>query len=468
MLAVFFGVGKAVFNFITGVTCDTLGRKYAVIIGWCCAIPMPFMVIYAESWWVVATSNIFLGMQQALVWSATIFIMIDYLGQENSGMAIGINETVGYTTVAIITEVAAALMDENYPRTTNYYVVIGIIFSALAISVLFLKESKGVAVKEEALRTKRDEIEVAAARDTQLVWASGRTSTIEVARSAFVYTSFINVSLITVCFSGLMINFISGFVWSLMKKWMAKGEEGVWEKLDKQTIADVVLCYGLLKGLLQWFFGFAGDRFGRKYFISGGLLICTLGLVMLGGVGTNESDPRVGFYFAALLLGFGTAMMYTNCLAAICDHADPSWRSSALGAYRFWRDLGYAIGALVTGAVADWVGIPWSIGFTAILTLLAGLLVFFFYEEVSGDDMSSEAETVPAVFQDEKTAVPMSVMPMVGYGIAPASPYGFPQMQPQIQQQQQMRQMQPHMMQGGMPYGQPMGGSMPYGQVGSA
>jgi len=448
---VFFGVGKAVFNFITGVTCDTIGRKWAIIIGWCCAIPMPFMVIYASNWWVVATSNIFLGMQQALVWSATIFIMIDYLGQENSGIAIGINETVGYTTIAIVTEIAAYIMDENYPRTTNYYVVIGIIFGALVLSVVFLRESKQVAVGEEAERTKRDPAEVAAARTTSLIWASGRHSKIEVARSAFVYTSFINVSLITICFAGLMINFISGFVWSLMKKWMKGGEDGVWEALDKQTIADVVLCYGILKGTLQWIFGFAGDRYGRKYFISGGLFICAMGLVMMSGVGVNQSDPRAGFYIAALLIGFGTAMMYSNCLAAICDHADPSWRSSALGAYRFWRDLGYAIGALVTGAVADWVGIPWSIGFTAILTALAGLLVFLFYEEVSGDDMSATFDKPPMPVIAPMPAAPMPSMAAVGYSM-PAQmgmPYGYSQQQMQMQ----MPMQQPY----GMPYGQQMG-----------
>ena len=210
---VFFGVGKAVFNFVTGVMVDNFGRKWAVVIGWMCAIPMPFMVIYAENWWVVATSNIFLGIQQALVWSTTIFIMIDYLGQENSGIAVGINETIGYTTIAIMTEVAAAILDEEYPRRANYYVVIAIIFSSLVISIVLLKESKPQAVAEEATRTKRTEDDVINGRQTTLTWASGRESKIEVARSAFVYTSFINVSLVTICFAGLMINFISGFVW---------------------------------------------------------------------------------------------------------------------------------------------------------------------------------------------------------------------------------------------------------------
>jgi MFS family permease len=209
-----------------------------------------------------------------------------------------------------------------------------------------------VAVAEEAMRTRRQDDEVLKNRETSLMWPSGRDSKIDVARSAFVYTSFINVSLVTICFSGLMINFISAFVWSLMKKWMKGGEAGVWEALDKKTIADIVLCYGILKGLLQCIFGFLGDRIGRRWLISGGLMLCVFGLVLMAAVGVNESDPTAGFFIAALCVGFGTGVLYTNLLAAVCDHADPSWRSSALGAYRFWRDMGYAIGALVTGAVA--------------------------------------------------------------------------------------------------------------------
>lgn len=356
--------------------------------------------------------------------------MFENFPQENSGIAVGMNETIGYTTIAIITEVAAALLDTEYPRTTNYHVVIGIIFASLIVSAILLKESKPVAVTEEAARTKRSKEDVASATQTSLIWASGRESKIEVARSAFVYTSFINVSLITICFAGLMINFISGFVWSLMKKWMARGQadangEMIWEKLDTKTIADIVLCYGVLKGVMQWIFGFAGDRYGRKWIISGGLLWCALGLVIMAGCGLNQSEPKAGFFIAALMLGSGTAMMYSNCLAAVCDHADPTWRSSALGAYRFWRDMGYAIGALVTGAVADWIGIPWSIGVTAILTALAGVLVALFYKEVDGDDMSCNAsETVPNAQLSEKpvavaTAAPMMMMPMKPQGFQP-------------------------------------------------
>ena len=132
---------------------------------------------------------------------------------------------------------------------------------------------------------------------------------------------------------------------------------------------------------------------------------------MMVGVGVNQSDPRGGFYVAALTVGMGTAMMYTNCLAAVCDHADPTWRSSALGAYRFWRDLGWAIGALVTGALADWIGIPWSIGVTAALTFLAGAAIAVFFEEVSGDELSEKAVKDTPPFVIMTNAMPQAHYP---------------------------------------------------------
>lgn len=190
----------------------------------------------------------------------------------------------------------------------------------------------------------------------------------------------------TICFAGLMINFISGFAWGLFKKWMKSDYvvdgELMFQKLEKEDVANVVLCYGVLKGTLQWIFGFLGDRIGRKWLIVSGLSLVVAGLVVVAAIGVSSSEPLAGFIVGALLMGAGTGVMYTNNLAAICDNADPSWRSSALGSYRFWRDLGYAVGALVTGAMADWLGIPWSVAITAMLTATAALLVAIFYKEV--------------------------------------------------------------------------------------
>jgi len=383
---VFFGVVKAVFNFVTGVCCDRYGRKWTLTVGWLLALPMPFMVLYADSWWTVATSNIFLGMQQALVWSATIFIMIDYLGQENAGAAIGLNETIGYTTIAIVTVIAAAIMDEDAPRGNCYWVVLVLICVNIVVGAFALKESKVVAVQDDMDVTGRTKESVETMQTVSLTWPSKRTSEMQVFRASFIYTSFINTSMMSICFAGLMINFISGFAWGIFKKWMKGGHsvdgEMLWDSMSSQDVANVVLCYGVLKGTLQWICGFMGDRLGRKWLIVGGLSVVVLGLVVVAITGATSGDPLVGFTIGALIIGAGTGVMYTNNLAAIVDHSDPSWRSSALGAYRFWRDMGYAVGALVTGAAADSMGMPWSVGMTAILTTLAAVLVAVFYKEV--------------------------------------------------------------------------------------
>lgn len=391
---VFFGVVKAVFNFVTGVSCDRWGRKWTLVAGWVLGLPMVFMVLFAKSWWTAAAASIFLGMQQALVWSATIFIMVDYLGQSNAGIAIGLNETIGYTTIAIVNKIAAAIMDEDNPRSTCYYVVLGLIVVGILLGALALKESKVIAVKEEADSTGRQDDEVINNTRSELVWPSGRKSSVSVGRSAFIYTSFVNTSLMTICVAGLMINFISGFAWGLFAKWM-KNDYYIdgdlkWGKLSKDDVANVTLCYALPKGVLQMFFGFIGDRIGRKWLIAVGLSLCSVGMIILAITGEASDNPLVGFYFGAVCLGIGTGVMYTNNLAAVCDHSDPSWRSSALGSYRFWRDMGYAVGALVTGLFADSIGIGGSVILTAVLTILAATNVGIFYREVTPEDKSED------------------------------------------------------------------------------
>jgi len=224
---------------------------------------------------------------------------------------------------------------------------------------------------------------------------------VPLARAAFVYTSFVNTSLLVICAAGLMINFVAGLVWGLMVKWMKDDYEtndGLqWRGLSAETVAMVLLAYGLPKGVLQWGFGFAGDRLGRKWLIVTGQVVVAVGLLItfITGEATTwawaNSDPTVGFYVGAAVMGVGTGIMYSNALAAVCDHVDPSWRSSALGAYRFWRDAGWAVGALFTGLYADAFGVGGAWIFTCVLTCLSAAAVAFFYVEVSAEVLGCAA-----------------------------------------------------------------------------
>ena len=96
----------------------------------------------------------------------------------------------------------------------------------------------------------------------------------------------------------------------------------------------------------------------------------------IGIVVTIFSSTFTGFAAGGVLLGFGTAMVYPTLLAAIGDVAHPAWRASSVGVYRLWRDSGYAIGAIVSGVIADLLGIPTAVGAVAALTFLSGLFVF--------------------------------------------------------------------------------------------
>merc|ERR1712226_484675 len=185
----------------------------------------------------------------------------------------------------------------------------------------------------------------------------------------------------------------------LFVKWMKNdyGDDNAqlkWRAIDKNTISLIVLCYGLPKGLLQCGCGFLGDRIGRKWLIVGGLGVVSVGLLVVAIAGETTLDPTVGFFLGALLMGIGTGIMYTNTLAAICDHCDPSWRSSALGAYRFWRDSGYAIGALLTGIFADGIGTGGSVIMTMVLTILSAVAVAYLYQEVDPDVLGSTTTRV--------------------------------------------------------------------------
>jgi MFS family permease len=68
-------------------------------------------------------------------------------------------------------------------------------------------------------------------------------------------------------------------------------------------------------------------------------------------------------------------MVYPALIAAVSDNAHPSWRARSLSVYRFWRDLGYALGALSAGIVADAFGLSWAIGSVGALTFLSGAVV---------------------------------------------------------------------------------------------
>ena len=338
-----FGVTKAVLNLVAARLSDRVGRKPILVAGWVLALPVPFLIIYAPAWWWIDLANVLLGANQALAWSMTVIMKIDLVGPRRRGLALGLNEFAGYFAVGIMSWVTGYIAAQYGLRPQPFYLGVGIAVIGLLGTIFFVRETHGFARLEAA--------GVAAAPAPSF----GRI---------FYVTSIANVSLFAACQAGLVNNLNDGMSWGLYPLFFAA------HGLDVARIGVVKAVYPAVWGLLQIATGMLSDRLGRKPLIAWGMV------VQAAGIWLTVLVPSYGAWLAgAALQGLGTAMVYPTLLAAITDNTNPIWRASSLGVYRFWRDLGYAVGALVSGLVADALGFGAAIHLVAALTLMSGLVV---------------------------------------------------------------------------------------------
>ena len=343
-----FGVTKAVLNLVAARLSDRVGRRPILLAGWCFALPVPFLIIYAPAWWWIDLANVLLGANQALAWSMTVIMKVDLVGPRRRGLALGFNEFAGYLAVGITSWATGYIAAQTALRPQPFYLGIAIAVTGLALSVFFARETRGYTV-----------IEAAATHQA----APERAPSL---RRIFYVTSIGNVSLFAACQAGLVNNLNDGMSWGIYPLFFAA------HGLDIARIGVVKAVYPGVWGVLQLLTGPLSDRVGRKALIAAGMVVQAAGIwltVLVADYGA--------WVVGAVLQGAGTAMVYPTLLAAITDHAHPTWRASSLGVYRFWRDLGYAIGALLSGAVADFVGLAAAIHLVAALTLLSGIVVVF-------------------------------------------------------------------------------------------
>lgn len=343
---VVFGVTKALTNYLAGRLSDRFGRKHVLVGGWLVAIPVPFLLMWAPSWLWILVGNALLGVSQGLTWSTTVIMKIDLAGPRKRGLAMGLNEFAGYVAVAG-SALATGLIAARYGlRPEPFYLGVGFATIGLLLSALVVRETRHHVAAESRLHGDLPPDGVPSQREV------------------FWRTTFLDKNLSSVSQAGLVNNLNDGMAWGLFPLFFAAG------RMDLEQIGTIVAVYPATWGILQLFTGAWSDRAGRKWLIATGMWIQAVGIALV-----IVSTTFSGFAAGSALLGVGTAMVYPTLLAAIGDVAHPSWRASSVGVYRLWRDLGYAIGAILSGIAADRVGLSGAMWLVAALTFSSGLVV---------------------------------------------------------------------------------------------
>ncbi|TQC95314.1 MFS transporter [Moraxellaceae bacterium AER2_44_116] len=342
---VVFGISKALTNYFAGRFSDTYGRKTILIAGWLVAAPVPFLLMWAPSWNWVLVANLFLGVSQGLTWSTTVIMKIDLAGPRNRGLAMGINEFAGYFAVGAAA-LATGWIAANYGlRPQPFYLGIGFVLAGLLLSIFAIRETRQYAHYEAGQRP------------------ANRSATSLSPKEIFWLTSFRDRNLSSISQTGLVNNLNDGMAWGLFPLVFAAAG------MSLTQIGWLAALYPAVWGICQLVTGGLSDRIGRKELIVSGMWLQAIAIVVI-----TMTSQFSGFALGAVLLGTGTAMVYPTLLAAMGDVVDPTWRASAVGVYRLWRDLGYAVGALLSGLVADVFGVMSAMWLVAGLTFLSGLI----------------------------------------------------------------------------------------------
>jgi len=338
-----FGLSKAAANLAAGAFADRLGRKPVLVAGWLIGLPVPLLIIWADSWSWIVLANVLLGVNQGLTWSTTAIMKIDLVGPSKRGLALGLNEAAGYGAVAIAALVTGAIGEQQGLRPAPFLFGLAIAGLGLTASTLFVRETSGHV-----------QLETAGARSShRLSW-----------RGVFLRTTLRDPSLSAACQAGLVNNLNDGVAWGLFPIYFAKSGLSVGE------IAVLAAAYPAVWAVGQIATGALSDRVGRRPLIVAGMLVQA---VAIAAIAVTSS---FGAWLAAsVALGVGTALVYPTLLAAVADGSAPAWRGSAVGVYRLWRDLGFAGGAIVAGLVADAGGLPLAILVVAAMTAVSGLIV---------------------------------------------------------------------------------------------
>ena len=349
-----FGLAKAFANLAAGALADRYGRKPVLVAGWIVALPVPLLIIVAPDWSWVVLANVLLGVSQGMTWSTTVIMKVDLAGPARRGLALGLNEAAGYMAVAAAALATGLIADAAGLRPAPFFLGLAVAGLGLGVSAMFVRETRGHAAFESE-----------AAGLT-----AGRASVGPGWREVVRRTSIGDRRLFAASQAGLVNNLNDGMAWGLLPLFFAS------RGLPIVQIAILAAAYPAVWGLLQVGTGALSDRVGRRPLIVVGMLVQTFAILAIA-----MGDGFVTWLAASATLGVGTAMVYPTLIAVIADVAAPSWRASAIGVYRLWRDLGFAVGAIVSGLVADALDIPTAILLVAALTAVSGHIAAVLLDE---------------------------------------------------------------------------------------
>lgn len=370
-----FGIVKGLTNLVAGQLSETYGRRRVLLWGWIAAIPIPFIILYAPSWnWIVA-ANVALGINQGFAWSMTVASKVDICGTRQRGLAIGINEFAGYSGVAVAGILTGYLATELDPRLSLSLFGGAVTIVALVVAFLFAKDTLPWARAEAASFRAGTQI---GPIPNFPEGVSERPSL----REIFTLVSWRHNTFMALSQAGCIEKFVDALVWGFFPVYL------IGNGLTLIEIGWVVGAYGLVWGFGQLWSGPLSDRIGRKWLIVAGMWLAAVGIAAMLMV-----DGFVYWASTAAITGLGMALLYPTLIASVSDISHPDWRASSLGVYRFWRDTGYAIGALLIGVIADAINaIEAGFWFVALVMLASGLFVAIISEE-----------TIPRLTAPEKT-----------------------------------------------------------------
>lgn len=337
---VIFGVSKAVTNYFTGALANKWGRKNLLILGWLFALPIPYILINADNWSWIVFANLLLGINQGLTWSSTVVMKIDLVGEKDRGLAMGLNEAAGYLAVGAVAFLTGWIASAYGLIPYPFY--IGIVLSVLGLifSLFFIEDTRHHVAKE----TKESKKGLLNGIFWQTTWGDNNLGSISQA--------------------GLVNNLNDGMVWGLFPILLAS------LNFDLKQIGIVVAVYPAVWGIGQLLTGKIADLVPKRGLLFWGMLLQSIALFLM-----IISSTFYEFIILSAILGVGTAMVYPTFLVGIAAHTHPSQRAESIGVFRLWRDLGYALGAIVTGLISDLLGISYAMTFIALITLLSALII---------------------------------------------------------------------------------------------